>query len=190
MQAMADGAPAEKSSGPLPGKLKLGGGGGALAAMLGARAAAPIGAAEESASPLISTSANSLQQQSATAGQSGVNAAPYARDTSKPQVPIPIPPPLPVGWPPRAPAEEGVVLASSSSGAPGRRPMSLANLFRGEGAGPSLDGAEQSLRRVSVPSVKLKQLHWDLVMLPSVEGTIWDAGTSDQPDEYAKVLLG
>lgn len=99
-----------------------------------------------------------------------------ARDPSKPTAPIPAPPPLPVGWPPQAPKE-----LSDSESRQGQ--MSLSSLFKGIGS-----TSASGMKRTSVtPTLKLKQVHWDMVMLPTTEGTIWDTGSADQPDDLSVV---
>jgi tetratricopeptide (TPR) repeat protein len=89
------------------------------------------------------------------------------RDASKPLDPPPPPPPLPVGWPPQAPSGDDDAKPSQ---------MSLSSVFKGSGAAPPPGGGQ---RRASVtPTLKLKQVHWDAVTLPSAEGTVWDTGPS------------
>lgn len=98
-----------------------------------------------------------------------------ARDSSKPLDPIPLPPSLPVGWPPHAPDEE--------TASPARTQMSLASLFKGAGPMDSI-----GRKRTSVtPILKLKQVHWDMVMVPTTEGTIWYTGPADRPDGLSVV---
>lgn len=101
------------------------------------------------------------------------------RDLSKPLDPAPPPPPLPVGWPPRAPSSEDVAATGS------RPQMSLSSLFKD--AGGMLSPTAGRRRSSATPLLKLKQVHWDMVMLPSTEGTIWDTGPADQPDDMSFV---
>ena len=142
---------------------------GALAAMLGARMAPLPEAPQEIARSSIVTD----------------NGKPlWARDTSKPIDTVPIPPELPIGWPPKEPPEileddiPQVSLPTPS--------LSLSNLF----GGASENNQLKEMQMPILPTVKMKTIHWDTVMLPNTEGTLWDTISQEDPervDDYVKV---
>lgn len=118
------------------------------------------------------------------------------RDKSKPVQAVPSPPPLPVGWPPRCPADEDTGAAthkaaeSVDEGSDVKPKNALASLFGALGA-KQLKGAKDKTSDAAQEDegtqVKLKQIHWDVVPIKAAQGTLWDEGTDDSPDEYAQV---
>lgn len=108
---------------------------------------------------------------------------------------MPQPPPLPVGWPPRPPDEEpGASTRQNTAideGVDDVKPKNaLASLFGALGAKQSM-GAKgkdtDSAQTEGEPQMKLKQIHWDVVPIKATQGTLWDKGPDDNPDEYAQV---
>jgi hypothetical protein len=105
-----------------------------------------------------------------------------ARDTSKPNDPAPIPPPLPEGWPPRAPTTKEEQIGAA---APSRNHL-LSSLFSKVGGTPEVNVRKRS---TIVPTIKLKQVHWDMVMVTSVEGTVWDTSNETGENSIASVSV-